>query len=231
MPRGFALAALLAGGGLLASVALLAALGVMPVAAEQPSCGLGPPVVVHYETAVGTHPAIDSRVAVSGVVLSGFPSACDGETVRLEMWGNTAGDPSVPLSGDRLLSTADSRLAPCLPRRALSTPVVVGTNGAITLSLCPGGGPAGYVSVHDLTRLSLSMSPAPRSGQVKGQSTTKPSGPPGSAGQHGGVLGATTPLTGAHLPLVLSWSLMLIGIALLFLGLWLWRRQRPAGGN
>ncbi len=57
-------------------------------------------------------------------------------------------------------------------------------------------------------------------GAVKGASTTR-----GSTTPHGGVSGASTPATGAGLPLVLSRILIVAGLALLFSGLLVWRRK------
>jgi len=65
-------------------------------------------------------------------------------------------------------------------------------------------------------------------GGVLGQSTTapgQPGGDPGS-GQHGGVLGAQTPSTGADLPIALSRVLIVLGLVMLLAGLWLWRQRR-----
>lgn len=225
MPRRLALAAMAVGFGLLASVALLAALGLIPASAQQDPCDQIPPVSVHYKTAVGRYPGVTSLVAVSGVVLSDFPSVCDGHTVTLQMWGNSAGDPSVALGSDRLLSTADSALAPCT-QESLSSPLVV-AGGSITLSLCATGGPAGYVSAHDLTALSLLVSAGASQGQVKAQSTTAPPpGPLSLLGRHGGTLGASTPSSGAQLPLPLAQFLIALGLALVLVGLWSWGRLR-----
>lgn len=227
--RGLALISAAIGAGMLASVALLVGLGVVPVSAQQAACDQIPPVAVHYQTVAGHYPGVTSAIAVSGVVLSGFPGACDGHTVTLRMWGNSAGDPSLPVSSDRLLSTANSSLQPCT-QRTLSRPVVV-TNGSIALALCAAGGPGGYVSVHDLTALALLVSAEGTQGQVKAQSTTAPSSGPPSPGlvpppRHQGTLGATTPSSGAHLLLALAEFLVVMGAALLALGVWMWRRQR-----
>jgi hypothetical protein len=58
-------------------------------------------------------------------------------------------------------------------------------------------------------------------GGLLGASTT--------GGQHGGVLGASSPVTGAQLPIVLSCVLIVLGLGLVFSGLWVWRRQRSFG--
>lgn len=195
----------------------------------QASCDSGSPVSVHYEIAVGSYPGSNSGAAVSGVVLSGFPAACDGAAVTLEMRGNRAGDPL--LTPNILLSTADSKLDPC-SQRVLSTPLVV-TNGSITLSLCERGGQAGYASVHDLTLLTLLMSapiptststptPTPTSGVLGVHTSPSP-----SQRHHSSVLGATTltPATGADLPVVISRVFMILSMAFMLAGLWVWRRQ------
>ncbi len=224
-PVVWALAALVTGAGLLASVAVLAFLGVMPVSAQATSCESFPPVTVHYETAVGSYRGISSGVAVSGVDLSGFPTGCDGHTVTLQMWGNSAGDPSEPFSADTLLSTANSALDPCT-QAPLASPVVV-ANGSITLTLCPTHGVARYASVHDLTALNLLVSATTPAQVVKGQSTTAPTSTSSSSpGKHGGTLAATTPSSGAHLPVSLAEFLLLLGFALVVIGLWAWRRER-----
>jgi hypothetical protein len=178
-------------------------------AAPSPSCdSTGSPVTVHYEAAVGSHPQINSGGVVTGVVLSDFPTACDGFAVKLEMLGNSAGDPSVAPRADTLLSTADSTLDPCT-QDSLTAPLVVAANGSITLQLCATGGPAGYVSMHDLTELSLFLS-APTGG-VLGISTASPA-------PAGAVLGTSvvTPATGSGSSL--SSNLLGVGIGLLIIG-------------
>jgi LPXTG-motif cell wall-anchored protein len=151
--------------------------------------------------------------------LSGFPAGCNGEAAKLEMRGNSAGDPSVAPSADTLLSTADSTLDPC-SQATLAHPLVI-SGGSITLSLCATGGPAGYVVVHDLTLLSLFLSPS--SSGVAGTTTT-PSRSSGVAG-----IGTVVPSTGAASSL--SAPLLGLGVALL-LGGWIaivgaTRRRRP----
>lgn len=201
---------LLAGAGLVAAVAIMSALGAMPVYADSSSTcdSSGSPVTVHYEVAVGSYPGVTSSFAVSSVVLSDFPTACDGVAVKLEMLGNSAGDPSVAPSANTLLSTADSTLDPCT-QDALTAPLVVAANGSITLPLCATGGPAGYVSVHDITELGLFLSAT--TGGVLGISTASPA-------PAGGVLGTSvvTPVTGSGSSL--SSNLIAVGIGLLIIG-------------
>jgi hypothetical protein len=228
-PSASALASLVVGVGLIASGMITAALTALPVSAQAASCDSVSPVTVRYETALGSFPGSPAAVAVSGVILSAFPAACNGAAVTLEMHGNSAGDPSLPST--MLLSTANSNLQPC-GQTVLSTPVVV-TNGSITLSLCPTGGPARYASVHDLTRLTLLTSAPNPTGQVKGASTTSSPSPSTSPGKHQGALGASTgtvtPTTGAQLPLPLSWILIAVGMGLVLAGVWVWRPRRYAG--
>jgi hypothetical protein len=66
------------------------------------------------------------------------------------------------------------------------------------------------------------------SGAVKGVSTASPTpSPSASPRKHGAVAAANTPpTTGAQLPIVLSRVLIVIGLVLIFAGLWVWRRQR-----
>jgi hypothetical protein len=75
--------------------------------------------------------------------------------VVLDLYGNSAGDPAVSLSDDELLARADSTLDPCTQQPLASSGLV--TDGALTLSLCTGGGRGGVVSVHDLTAVGLSV--------------------------------------------------------------------------
>ena len=201
---------LLAGAGLVAAVGIMSALGAMPVYADSSSScdSAGSSVTVHYEAAVSSHPLIKSGGVVTGVVLSDFPSACDGAAVKLEMLGNNAGDPSVAPSANTLLSTADSTLDPCT-QDSLTASLVVAANGSITLPLCATGGPAGYVSMYDITQLSLFLStPA---GGVLGISTASPTAT-------GPALGTSvvTPATGSGSSL--SSNLLGVGIGLIIIG-------------
>ncbi len=125
-----------------------------PPVSAQGSCDTSTPVVVSYT--VGGQPG---SMKVSSLDLSGFPVNCDGATVVVQMWGNTAGDPSVPMSADTLLSTADSTLDPCT-QTTLATPMTV-AGGTIDLSLCPISGAAGEVSVRELTLVALVVNGLP----------------------------------------------------------------------
>jgi hypothetical protein len=63
-----------------------------------------------------------------------------------------------------------------------------------------------------------------------GVSTTSPTpSPSASPSKHGGVLGASSPTTGAHLPVGLSSVLIVLGLGLVFSGIWVWRWQRYFG--
>jgi hypothetical protein len=90
---------------------------------------------------------------LSAVDLSGFSAACEGASAVFQLWGNPAGDPSVPQSGDSLLAALDSTIDPC-KQEALAVPLSV-QHGDLGLTLCPRGGPAGEVSIHDLTFVAL----------------------------------------------------------------------------
>lgn len=107
------------------------------------------PATAHFVAAMGA----DRVGYISAVDLSGFDAGCDGDTAVLRLWGNPAGDPAVPLSGDSLLATLDSTLDSCT-QLPLNTPMTV-QDGNIDLGLCPTGGPAAYVSIHDLTLVEL----------------------------------------------------------------------------
>lgn len=63
-------------------------------------------------------------------------------------------------------------------------------------------------------------------GVVKGVSTASPSPSPSN---HGAVSAATTPTTGAQLPIVISRVLIVVGLLMVFSGLLVWRRQRYFG--
>jgi hypothetical protein len=211
---------LVAGAGLIAGVGIMTALGAMPVYAQAASScdAAGSPVTVHYLGALGSYAGVNSRWAVSGVVLSDFPPACDGVAVKLLMLGNSAGDPSLAYGADTLLSTADSTLDPCT-QQALAAPLVV-ADGSISLSLCAAGGPGGYVSVHDITALSLFLS--------------APSGPPATATSSptasGGAGGSTVvPNTGSGSSL--GSNLLGVGIGLLIIGAFAVAGAARAGGR
>lgn len=113
------------------------------------------PVSAHYVAAMGTN-----HVGyISAVDLSGFDAGCDGDSAVLQLWGNTAGDPTTPISDDSLLATLDSTLDTC-NQIPLNTPMTV-QDGNLDLTLCPTGGPAAYVSIHDLTLVALVVNGQP----------------------------------------------------------------------
>lgn len=162
--------ALIAGVFLAGGMAVGSAFHVTPVLALTSSCEVTAPVTVHYQ--LGT-PGSGPPSAISLVGLTGFPAGCNGSTVKLEISGNSAGDPSTPATGDTLLSTADSTRDPC-SQATLASPRVVAA-GAIDLPLCATGGAATYVSVHDITLLSLFVNGTAASvGGVAGIGTTVP---------------------------------------------------------
>ncbi len=136
-----------------------------------------------------------SAPAVSGASVDGLPATCDGATVELQFWGNPAGDPKVPPSGDSLLSTARSTLDPCTQVQ-LANPVAI-VNGALTLSLCPSGGPAAYADVHDLTLLTLFVDgaqvPVTLTGGGGGAVGPPSPGTGGGSGTSTGTIGASGP--------------------------------------
>ena len=208
---GILVASVLGGLGMV-SIVLWAA----PVAAQS-SCDTSTPVVLSYSTVAGA-----ASVMVSAVHLSGLPAGCDGGTVIAQLYGNSAGDPSVAKASDQLLSTVDSTLDPCT-RAALSSPGVV-TGGTIGLPLCPSGGAGGDVSVHDLTLVEVSVNglPVPVAlAAVGGQSSGEATHPVTNAASEtksGGLA-----FTGADLLELVSLGLLLL-LAGVFLA-WLGRRR------
>ncbi len=62
--------------------------------------------------------------------------------------------------------------------------------------------------------------PSPSEGSLGAHTTPSP-----TPSSHQGVLGASTPSTGAQLPIVLSRLLIVLGLLLIFAGLLVWRRQ------
>jgi hypothetical protein len=222
--------------GVLAGAVSLAAVVVItltsPAVATAANSGCGSsstPVAVHY-VAVAVAAGSDHQGHISAVDLSGFDAGCDGSSVVFKMWGNPAGDPSVPLSGDSLLATADSTLDPCT-QQPLTAPLTV-QGGTVDLSLCPTGGPAADVSIHDLTQVELTVNgasvPSINSGSLVSPKLT--------TAQTGGGRGLLA-FTGADLDrlLVAGAILLLSGLALAVRG----RRQAvpvqsdgdPVGGE
>lgn len=185
---------------LIAGAGAASLLGATPAYATSTCDSSGSPVSVHYVV-----PAADPH-HVSSLVLSDFPAACDGSAVKLDFYGNGAGDPSQPQSNDTLLSSADSTLDPCT-QQTLAHPYVVSSE-SITLTLCATGGAAGVVDVHDLTLLQLFLAPA--SGGVAATTTS----PPPTSGVSG--LSTVTPTTGAGSSLL---AFAAAGAALIVLGL------------
>lgn len=139
----------LAGSALAASIGLTVGAPPADAAPVPASCTGAPVVVADFAASVGA----DHVARITKVTLEDFSAGCDGQTVVLQWWGNPAGDPSVPLTGDTLLATLDSSRDAC-NQTLLPVPTTV-VGGALSLSLCPTGGPVADVSVHDLTLLAL----------------------------------------------------------------------------
>lgn len=152
---------------LVASLGAVAGFGLLSAGEADPaqlSCDSSLAAVVRY--VVG--PNSVSEIVVRSIVVSGLPAGCDGDPVVVDLYGNGAGDPRVPLAQDEMLAQADSTLDPCT-QQALMTPGRV-TRGGVALSLCPSGGRAGVVSVHDLTAVALRVAgdPVATTGQTSG---------------------------------------------------------------
>ncbi len=109
------------------------------------------------------------------------------------MYGNLAGNPKTALTGDTLLTTADSALAPCTGD-PLTDPRVI-RDGSIRFALCSKGGPSGDANLQEATLLSLAVdgTPAPITLKAAGGGTT-----PGSSGTPtgGGTPGSSSTPTG-----------------------------------
>lgn len=205
--------------GVLTGVAVCAtyaaASNARPAMAAPPedSCGTSSaPVSAHYVAALGTN-----HVGyISAVDLSGFDAGCNGDSAVLELWGNTAGDPTVPISGDSLLATSDSTLDTCT-QLPLKTPMTV-QDGNIDLTLCPTGGPAAYVSIHDLTLLSLVVN-----GQavpvVSAAGTASSAGSSLTATVNRGGAGGIVAFTGADIEVltIVGVLALLVGVAIALL--------------
>lgn len=194
--------------GALSGVAVLATYATIsnaPPAMAAPSasgCGASSaPVSAHYSAAVGP----DHVGYISAVNLSGFDAGCEGNSAVLQLWGNQSGDPTVPMSGDSLLATIDSTLDPCT-QRPLQAALKV-QNGNLDLTLCPTGGRAGYVSIHDLTAVALSVN-----GQTVPVVSSASSGSQATA--HAVAPGGILAFTGANLVL-----LAIVGALALVLGM------------
>lgn len=191
-----------------------------PAASAQTSCDSSTPVVVHYQVS----PQPSGTPDVSSLQLTGFPTTCNGDLVVLQLWGNAAGDPTLPQSDDSLLSTSDSALDPCT-QAPLASPLTV-ASGQIDLALCPTGGLTGDVSVHDLTLLVLDVNGAPVSAALGGATTLAPAVAPKTAsGRGGGILA----FTGSNIVMILELALLatVIGVVLLVVG----RRLRDEGAD
>lgn len=100
--------------------------------------------------------------------------------------------------------------------------------GGATISITPTFTGVASQQVVPRSTPTPTVTPTPTpSGGVLGQSTTSPTPSPSvSPKKHHAVLGASTPTTGADVPIVLSRVLIVVGLGLLFAGLVIWRRQR-----
>jgi hypothetical protein len=191
----------------LSIAALLPSLGSQAFASTRPATdAVASSASVHYQvTFVGPNAEISS-VTVSGLNVG------SGSRVTVRFWGNPAGDPTVPATSDSLLSAADSSRNPCT-QAPLAHPIKV-SNGTITLPLCPSGGPAGYVSVHDLVGLSL---------VVNGTTVPVQNGGSGANGNPAPTGAGGLAFTGLNVALLALCGLLAIGLGLLLLLL----RRRP----
>ncbi|MGH9075169.1 MAG: hypothetical protein ACRDZQ_13785 [Acidimicrobiales bacterium] len=246
--RWWGLAAAMASMSLLATVGVVAiSAAVTPtIAAAATSCTSSSGASISYHVVATPAPSRPTSLSmVSGVVVSGLSAGCDGETARLFLDGNTTGDPS---AAGALLSTATSKLNPC--SQAAVTPAPTVKTGSITLDLCATKSTKGsYVSVHDLTHLTLfvggvqiTVTPVTKATTGTGTGAGSGSGS-GSSGGSGGtkfvpvstatVSQAGLAFTGADIAAMTGAGLLIIlaGLALL---LWSRRRSQPgatAGGG
>jgi hypothetical protein len=148
---------LLAVGAALAVLALAASFGLrLPRVSAADGCA--GPLSLRYSTA---RPA--AATDPPAVVVSSIELPCAEAPVVVVLKGNAAGDPAQPAT---VLSTVDSTRDPCTGE-PVDLPAGAGT---LTLRLCPAGGTARIVPVHDLTRIEVSsggdvvVSPGPSSG-------------------------------------------------------------------
>lgn len=204
-------AALMVGSAGVASI-LLPSVVAPSVAAAATACGSNP-VIVHY-LVTPTRPPVD----VSAVELTGLSAGCDGDSVKLVLRGNTAGQPAATTAAGKttpVLSTATSAVTPCTGTKQ-AKPIKVAT-GSITLALCKTSTPASsgpYVSVHDLTHLTLTVAGVAVSPHGVVFTT-------GSSGQHG-TAGALA-FTGADIAAMAAAGVLLLALGGLLL---VWERRR-----
>lgn len=107
---------------------------------------------VHYvvRNATNSNAAAISGISITGLVVS---ECADPLPATLTIKGTPSGDPSVEPT--ETLTSLDSTRDPCTGQK-LPQPSFV-TNGAISWTACPTGGPGGYANVHDATRLILQV--------------------------------------------------------------------------
>lgn len=220
----------------LAFTAIGVAVAPAPAAAAT-SCG-STPASLHFNfgfQSPTTHQQTQA-IRISSIVISGLATGCDGKTAKLVLSGNSAGDPAFSYHP---LATATSTVDPCSQDKASNPPTV--KTGTITLDLCvTPGGPAGYVSVHDLTHVTLTVGGT----SVTVNSPTKVTGSAGgngngngsNAGNHGVPVATATAastglaFTGADIAAMTAGGLLiiLVGLFLILLGR---RRKAQATGD
>lgn len=207
-------AAVISGGGL-----TLCATASPTVAAAATACG-STPAKVHYELALTSNAPM-----ISAIALSGLATGCNGATAKLTLRGNSTGS-SATSSKTPVLSTADSTVTPCSGGK-LTTPTKVKT-GSITFRLCrtsTAASPGPYVSVHDLTNLTLTIGGA----SVSPGSVVFTTGPTGHNGGSGATAGALA-FTGADIAAMVAAGLILLALGMLLV-LWERRRHRLTGSE
>lgn len=187
-----------------------AAFGAAAGTALDPCVALGHGDHVHFLVDQSARPS----PAMSGAVISGLDqTSCDGKSVIVTFFGNTAGNPNQQMSQDKRLAVFDSARNPCTGQ-VLTDPLHVAA-GTITLHGCAlvtDPTRAAYVDIHDVTLMRV---------QVNGQDIG--TGPPatvlgetftnGQSGSRSSGHGADLPFTGTSAALTF-WT----GVALVLFG-------------
>lgn len=210
----------------------LAAAATAATAATGPTACGTVPAHLRYNWVLATPPAGNQTQVprITSVVISDL-TGCDGKTAKLVLSGNSAGDPTTT---HHPLATATSTVGPCTQDPVKPAPTV--QNDAITFDLCPTGGPAAYVSLHDVTYLTLSVGGTTVTiSTITGSSSQTSSG--GSSGSGGNVPVSTKAasssglaFTGADIAAMTGGGLLLILLGL-FLLLISRRRRSQAPGD
>lgn len=121
------------------------------IAGAVPTCAATQPGKVTYKVVAAPAPRPTALTAISSVTIYNLSSGCNGLAATLLLEGNTTGNPTTPAT---VLSTATSKVNACT---TASPPVTVKT-GSITFNLCSTSTATDrYVSVHDLTKLTLTI--------------------------------------------------------------------------